>query len=310
MGITEHELGFLKSDVITVGVASYNRPTLLQRAIQSAVSQSYKELEILISDNGSTDPLVREIIEEFARSDSRIRCIYHPVNQGAFFNFRTVLNAANGKYFIWLADDDYWCSEYLENILKQAKKTGAALTYGRIEVVDLEFSEEDCVGKEMPTTRQRFAAICNFVRFDSDSVFYGLFQTSQGRKLMGALRNWWLPKSVALNNPFLEYNFVSYVFVFGLLSSGGFCNASSEKTRHFAGGRKPFSNSPSLGWRHLILFFSYIFIHLQMAIRFAHAAFATGSLSGIIVSPFAALYLFFRRIKMIVTQRLNRFVKV
>ena len=177
MAIPEYELRFVTSDVITVGIASYNRPSLLRRAIQSAVSQTYQELEILVSDNGSTDPLVREVIEEFAQSDTRIRCIYHPVNQGSFFNFRSLLSEAQGKYFVWLADDDYWCSEYLENILRQAQKTGAALTYGRVEVVDIIFSEEDSVGKEMPTARGGFTAIFNFVSFDSDSVFYCLFPT-------------------------------------------------------------------------------------------------------------------------------------
>ncbi|MBK8119734.1 MAG: glycosyltransferase [Sulfuritalea sp.] len=81
---------------VTVGVASYNRPELLRRAIRSAVSQTYKNLEILISDNGSPNPEVRRVIEEFARSDTRIRCIFHPVNQGAFFNFRSVFTEANG----------------------------------------------------------------------------------------------------------------------------------------------------------------------------------------------------------------------
>lgn len=294
---------------ITVGVASYNRPELLRRAIQSAVSQTYKNLEILISDNGSPDPEVSKTIEEFARADTRIRCIFHPVNQGAFFNFRSVLNEASGKYFVWLADDDYWCPEYLESLLAQAKLTGAALTYGRAEIVDIEMAERDRVVKEMPTTIRRLPALVNFVRFDTDSIFYGLFPTATGKKLAGLLRNWRVPKALAKDYPFLEYNFVSYAFIFGLLSSGGFCNASSGKAIHYAGGREPFSNSPSVGWRHLGLFIAYVLIHLQMAARFTKATFSAGSPSGVLASPIAALYLFWRRMSLIISQRFNRLMR-
>jgi len=291
---------------ITVGVASYNRPDLLRRAIQSAVSQTYRNLEILISDNGSSNPEVRAVIEEFARSDARIRCIFHPVNQGAFFNFRSVLNEASSEYFVWLADDDYWCPEYLENLLAEAMRTGATLTYGRVEIVDIEIAEGDRFVKEMATTTGRFASMVNFVRFDTDSVFYGLFPTAIGKKLVGSLRNWYVPKAMASDYPFLEYNFVSYVFIFGLLSTGSFCNASSERSVHYCGGRSAFVYAPRLGVRHIALFLVYVLIHFQMVARFTKATFLVCSPQGVLMSPFATLYLFLRRIRMIVTQRLKR----
>ena len=295
--------------VITVGVVSYNRPDLLNRALESVVSQTYSHLEILVSDNGSTDPRVSELIKNFAASDNRIRAIFHPLNQGPFFNFRAVLNEAKGNYFVWLADDDYWCPEFLESILAQAIQTGAALTYGRAEIVDIDVVEAERIGKEMFTETGCFASMFNFAQFDTDSVFYGLFPTVIGKKLAGALQNWWIPKALAEEYPFLEYNFVSYVFIFGLLSSGGFCNASSDKTVHYAGGREPFSPSPNLGYRHILLFLAYVLIHFQMAARFAKATLLAGSLQGVLVSPFAALYLFLKRICMIVFMRFNTLIK-
>lgn len=299
-------LDALPIPIISVGVASYNRPVLLKRAIQSAISQTYRNLEILISDNGSSDPEVRRVIEEFEQSDARIRCTFHPVNQGAFFNFRSVLNEANGDYFVWLADDDHWCPEYLETLLAESVRTGAALTYGRAEIVDIEISESDRIVKEMPSVAGRFGALIDFIRFDTDSVFYGLFPTATGKKLVGMLRNWVVPKKMAVDYPFLEYNFVSYVFIFGLLSVGGFCNASCDKSVHYAGGRGAFVHSPRLGVRHVALFLVYVLIHIQMVARFFKAAFLVGSLQGILMSPFATIYLFARRIWMIGTQRLKR----
>ena len=220
------------------------------------------------------------------------------------------MNEAGGKYFVWLADDDYWCPEYLENLLAQARLTGAALTYGRAEIVDVEIAERDRVVKEIPTTIGRLAALVTFVRFDTDSIFYGLFPTATGKKLAGLLRNWRVPKAMATDYPFLEYNFVSYAFIFGLLSSGGFCNASSGKAIHYVGGRDPFSNSPRVGWRHLGLFMAYVLIHLQMVARFTKAAFSVGSPSGVLASPIAALFLFWRRMRLIISQRLNILTKV
>lgn len=294
---------------VSVGIVSYNRPELLKRAIESAISQTYRDLEIIVSDNGSTDPRVRHIIDEFAANDPRIKCLFHPVNQGAFFNFRAALNAATGRYFIWLADDDYWCAEYLEHIAAKAEQSGAALTYGRCEIIDAETASDDRVVKEMATASSRVAAMANFVRLDTDAVFYGLFPTALGRRLAALLRFWRIPPKLAADWPFLEYNFVSYAFIFGLLSSGGYCNASSENTVHFVGGRAPFPHSPSLGWRHLWLLLMYVSVHLQMANRFAHAAYSAASWPGVLFSPVAVGYLFCRRLGMILSQRLNTLKK-
>ncbi|MBK8119735.1 MAG: hypothetical protein IPK39_11555 [Sulfuritalea sp.] len=147
------------------------------------------------------------------------------------------------------------------------------------------------------------------MRFDTDSIFYGLFPTATGKKLVELLRTWRVPKTMAAAYPFLEYNFVSYAFVFGLLSSGGFCNERSGKAIHYAGGREPFSNSPSVGWRHLGLFIAYVLIHLQMVARFIRATFAVGSGLGVVASPIAEFYFFCRRMRMIVFQRLKRLRK-
>lgn len=304
--ITSFDRPWHASDVITVGILSYNRPASLKRAIHSVVSQTYQYLEIIINDNGSTDPRVNEIIKEFAQNDARIRCIFHPVNQGAFFNFCSALKEARGEYFIWLADDDYWCQEYLETLLERAQKSGAALTYGRSE--SAEIGEDRHVGKEMVTTSGKFAAVYNFVRFGSDSIIYGIFPTARGKKLFGVLRNWRLPGYLAANYPFLEVNFVSHAFIYGILASGGFCNASSISSTHFRGGREPFRNCASLGFKHFTLFYAYILIHIQLSARFACAALAVGNIKSALFAPIAGSYLFLRRISKICTQRFKNFM--
>lgn len=291
--------------VISVGLASYNRPELLERAMASIRAQNYPRLEILVSDNGSTDPRVAPLIQDFAQQDSRVKAVLHPENRGAFFNFRWLLSQATGDYFIWLADDDYWCEGFLESLAARAFQSGAALTYGRAAVVDVPVAEKDAFAKELASTCGTLQSLWRFVRFDSDSIFYGLFRRETGQKLCEVLRNWRLPGGWAKDYPFLEYNFVSYVFLYGILATGGFCNASSDKTVHYVGGRAPFRNAPSLGKRHLVLLVAYVWIHLQMMFRFARAAGAVNSAKGILLAPVAGAFLFLRRIGMIFSQRMR-----
>ncbi|OQA34682.1 MAG: GalNAc(5)-diNAcBac-PP-undecaprenol beta-1,3-glucosyltransferase [Betaproteobacteria bacterium ADurb.Bin341] len=292
--------------LVSVGLASYNRPQLLRRAIDSIRAQSYRNLEILVSDNGSTDPEVHELIKNFAQNDHRVKFVLHPENRGAFFNFCWLLSQAKGEYFIWLADDDYWCDGFLESLMASARQSGAALTYGRASVVDVPVAEKDAIAKEMSSTTGAFSSVLRFIRFDSDSIFYGVFRRETGQKLCGFLRNWRLPVGWASDYPFLEYNFVSYVFLYGILATGGFCNASSDKTIHYVGGRAPFRNLPSLGRRHLVLLLAYVLIHMQMVVRFARSAFTVGSLIGALLAPVAGSFLFLRRIGMILSQRLRK----
>lgn len=92
--------------LVSIGILSYNRPDDLRRAVQSVIDQTYGNLEILISDNGSQVAETRAVIAAFAGNDKRIRTFLHEVNRGPQFNFEFLVNQATGKYFSWLADDD------------------------------------------------------------------------------------------------------------------------------------------------------------------------------------------------------------
>jgi len=99
--------------LVTVGIPTYNRPSGLRNALECVTRQDYANLEIIISDNHSTDPDVLEVMKEFAASDHRISYIVQDKNYGPNYNFFVLLKQATGKYFVWLADDDFWSSGYL-----------------------------------------------------------------------------------------------------------------------------------------------------------------------------------------------------
>jgi glycosyltransferase involved in cell wall biosynthesis len=97
---------------VSVGLPTFNRAGLLRRAIDSVLSQSHRNLELVISDNASTDG-TRAICESAAERDTRVRYLRQSVNRGLTENFNTVLRAARGRYVMVLADDDWLDRDYV-----------------------------------------------------------------------------------------------------------------------------------------------------------------------------------------------------
>ena len=96
----------MSSGLVSVGIPTRNRVALLERAVRSVLVQEGTELEIIVSDNASTDG-TRDLCEELSAADPRIRILRHPTDIGAEANFRAVLDDARGPLFMWLADDDW-----------------------------------------------------------------------------------------------------------------------------------------------------------------------------------------------------------
>ena len=91
--------------VVSIGVPVYNGGLLLRRTLESLLAQTYPYLEIIITNNASTDE-TDEIAREFAALDPRVRYIANEKNIGAIPNFLKGLSLASGKYFTWTAADD------------------------------------------------------------------------------------------------------------------------------------------------------------------------------------------------------------
>lgn len=91
---------------VSVGLPVYNAERYLDQALSSLVSQTHEDLEIIISDNGSTDSTT-EICRRFAAEDPRIVFHRHDHNRGAGWNFNFVLDQASAPYFRWYAYDDW-----------------------------------------------------------------------------------------------------------------------------------------------------------------------------------------------------------
>lgn len=94
--------------LVTIGIPAFNRPAGLARTLGCMCSQTYRNVEIIVSDNGSTDPAVRGTVDEYMEKDARISYHRHPENIGARPNFTSLPPKAHGEFFMWAADDDRW----------------------------------------------------------------------------------------------------------------------------------------------------------------------------------------------------------
>ena len=103
---------------VSIGIPCYNRFQKLSRTLKSVQNQTYKNLEIIVSDNASSDIKIEKMMVDAAENDKRIKYFRQPKNQGNEFNFAFVLNQAIGEYFMWLCDDDWLSSNYIEKCLE------------------------------------------------------------------------------------------------------------------------------------------------------------------------------------------------
>lgn len=101
---------------ISVIVPVYNSEKYLDKCIQSIINQTYKFLEIVLIDDGSTDNSA-EICEKYKRSDSRIQVI-HQKNSGPAIARNTGLKIATGDYISFVDSDDYISENAYETLVK------------------------------------------------------------------------------------------------------------------------------------------------------------------------------------------------
>lgn len=166
--------------LVTVGVPVFNGGRLISTALHSLVIQDYPNINIIISDNASTDdtPL---ICQRFAAEYPNITYTKTISNIGAGANFDRLLNLANGQYFMWAAYDDYRDSNFVTKCVEALEKDPrAALACGNVKFVDSNqtfLSELEPVSITDSKPQDRFAKTMKAKSYWA-SVIYGLHRLS------------------------------------------------------------------------------------------------------------------------------------
>lgn len=149
---------------VSIGLPVHNGERFLAGAIESLLGQSAGDLELIVSDNASTDG-TREVCERFAREDRRVRYFRQDRNIGAPGNWNFVVHRARGRYFKWAAAND-WCARDMVARCAEVldRDPGAVLCYGRTALVDDADGEERLYERDLALAderpSERFARVC------------------------------------------------------------------------------------------------------------------------------------------------------
>jgi len=121
---------------VSIGVPVYNGERYLAEALDAALAQTFRDFELIISDNASTDR-TEAICRDYAARDARIRYYRQPTNLGATQNYNRLFDLAQGVYFKWAAYDDLYSPNFLEQavaVLEQNPEVTVA--YGKSYRID------------------------------------------------------------------------------------------------------------------------------------------------------------------------------
>lgn len=125
--------------LISIIVPIYNVEAYLERGVDSALSQSYPNIEVILVDDGSTD-MCPSICDAYAKKDSRVRVI-HKENGGLSDARNAGMEIATGEYYAFLDSDDYYAPDFLTILYEQMIETG-------VEVAVCEYEKTGALSRE------------------------------------------------------------------------------------------------------------------------------------------------------------------
>lgn len=117
-------------DKISIILPVYNVEKYIERCLNSLVNQTYKNIEILIINDGTPDNSI-DICEKFQKKDKRIK-IFNKENEGLGLTRNYGIERATGDYIAFVDSDDYVATNMCESLIKAAKKYNADAVYGNV----------------------------------------------------------------------------------------------------------------------------------------------------------------------------------
>jgi glycosyltransferase involved in cell wall biosynthesis len=125
-----------KGPLVSIGLPVFNGEAYLKQTVDSILAQRFRDFELIISDNASTDG-TPTIGRELARHDPRIRYHRNPTNLGGVRNFNSVFTRARGRYFKWAAHDDLLHPDFLGRCVEVLEaRPSTVLCFSRVTIID------------------------------------------------------------------------------------------------------------------------------------------------------------------------------
>lgn len=243
-----HKSQIPESPLISIAIPVFNSESTLAATIESVLSQDYRNLEILISDNASTDNSA-EICRYYQQRDTRIVFYPQPQNFGMHKNFLFLLEKASGDYFRWLGSDDVISGNSISSSLRILQISPSSVACASPHSFDYELKE-----RKTPISFQLHGSEISRINsfFSTPGRSHGLFYALIKRDLLS-------------NYSLLTVDFFAsdWCLILYLLSKGPF---ECAQDTYLVSGSKGLSSSNTIythygltGWKRILPFWQFTF---------------------------------------------------
>lgn len=151
-------------DLISIIVPVYNVERYLERCLDSIINQTYKNIEIILVDDGSTDTS-GEICDRYADADGRV-CVYHTENSGVSKARNLGLKKFKGEYCTFVDADDLVLPEYIEKLYNTIIENNVRMSLCRAY---------DCIEMDVKTVWQTNMGLTRIIPVDENYDFTNVY---------------------------------------------------------------------------------------------------------------------------------------
>ncbi|ABZ94447.1 Glycosyltransferase [Leptospira biflexa serovar Patoc strain 'Patoc 1 (Ames)'] len=120
---------------VSVIMPAYNAASYLEESVNSLLSQSYKDWELLIIDDCSKDHTL-DVAKNIAKKDKRIRVIPKEKNSGSADTRNQGIELASGEYIAFLDADDLWESNFLDKMIPFMEENKSSFSFSSYRIID------------------------------------------------------------------------------------------------------------------------------------------------------------------------------
>lgn len=154
--------------MVSVIIPSYNRELTIKRSVCSVLNQTYKDIEVIVVDDCSSDN-TREVIESI--DDDRLRYYCLEENSGACVARNKGIELAKGEYIAFQDSDDEWLPEKLEVQIKKLKKSKADVCFCKMKQFFSDGSSEKFFPKGLQEGIVSYKQLYEFSRVSTQTIF-------------------------------------------------------------------------------------------------------------------------------------------
>lgn len=184
--------GSREPPLVSIGMPIFNAERWLEESVESILSQSVSDLELIISDNASVDRS-EEICRQYASQDRRVAYSRSPINMGANRNYMATLKRSRGRYFKWASSNDLCAPTFLERCIGALEgDPTAVLAHTKTGLFTVDVGNANAYEHDLcvvaPGPKERLAQLLRTIKLNN--AINGVFLRSALTKLrpMGSFR--------------------------------------------------------------------------------------------------------------------------